>query len=300
MLKRSAFIATALLLALSTTANAQPIPDKVADMIRAAVDGGDPAELAATIKLAKKTNPHSVAEIDALVAQLQADAAARHHAELERKGFFEGWTGQGQAGFSNATGNTRSTDIALGLNFSRIGLDWDHTFDATVDYQRQNGVESQSRYFASYDSHYKFNDRFYAVGLLSWEDARFSGFNSRLSEAVGLGYSILQDPDMTLSVEAGPALRQTHYIVGPSENDFAGRASINYLWKILPDLTFTQVVTFYGESRDNTLTSDTGLTANLIGSLAARLSYHLDYESNPPLALQTTDTITRLTLVYSF
>jgi putative salt-induced outer membrane protein len=140
----------------------------------------------------------------------------------------------------------------------------------------------------------------YALGLLSWEDSRFSGFDSRLSEAIGLGYSILQEPDMTLSVEAGPALRQTHYIIGPSENNFAGRASVNYLWKILPDLTFTEVVSFYGESRDNTLTSDTGLTANLIGSLAARLSYHVNYESNPPLALQTTDTITRLTLVYSF
>lgn len=300
MLKRSTFAAAALLLAFPAAANADPIPAKVADMIRTAVDGGDPADVAATVKIAKKSNPGSASEIDALVAQLQADAAARRRADLEQKSFFEGWTGEGQAGFSNATGNTHSTDVALGLTFSRIGLQWDHILNATADYQRQNGVESQSRYFASYTGHYKFDDRLYAFGLLSWEDARFSGFDSRLSEAAGLGYSILQGPDMTLSVEAGPALRQTHYIVGGSENRLAGRASVNYLWQILPDLAFTEVVTFYGESRDSTLTSDTGLTANLIGALAARLSYHVGYESNPPLGLQTTDTLTRLTLVYSF
>jgi putative salt-induced outer membrane protein len=300
MLKRSIFATTALLLAFPAAANAEPIPAKVADMIRTAADGGDPGELAATVKIAKKSNPGSADEIDALVARLQADGAARRRAELEQKSFFEGWTGEGQAGFSNATGNTHSTDVALGLSFSRTGLQWDHIFNATADYQRQNGVESQSRYFASYTGHYKFDDRLYGFGLLSWENARFSGFDSRLSEAVGLGYSVLQDPDMTLSVEAGPALRQTHYIVGGSDNRFAGRASVNYLWKILPDLAFTQVLTFYGESRDSTLTSDTGLTANLIGSLAARLSYHVGYESNPPLGLQTTDTLTRLTLVYSF
>lgn len=299
MLKRSV-CAAALLMAFSATAHADPVPAKVADMIRAAVDGGDPVELTAAITLAKKTNPRSVGEIDALAARLQADAAARQRAELAQKGFFEGWTGQGQAGFSNATGNTHNSSVSLGLAFSRIGLEWDHIFNATADYQRQNGVESQSRYFASYAGHYKFSDRFYGIGLLSWENARFSGFDRRLSESVGLGYSLLQGPDMTLSVEGGPALRQTHYIVGPSENQFAGRASVNYLWNILPDLAFTQVVTFYGESRDNTLTSDTGLTANLIGSLAARLSYHVGYESNPLPGLQTTDTLTRLTLVYSF
>lgn len=300
MLKRSLPITATLLIALSTAAHANPIPPRVADMIRAAVDGGDPAELAATVKIAKKTNPDSASEIDTMVAQLQKDADARHHAELVQQGFFDGWTGQGQVGFSNATGNTHSTNVALGLNFQRLGLEWDHIFSATADYERQNGVESQSRYFASYNTHYKFDDRFYALGLLSWEDAKFSGFDSRLSEAVGLGYFLIKDPDMALSVEAGPALRQTNYIIGASKNNFAGRASVNYLWNILPDLAFTQAISFYGESRDNTLTSDTGLTANLIGSLAARLSYHVEYESNPPLALQTTDTITRITLVYSF
>lgn len=285
---------------ISTVAQADPIPEKVTDMIQAAAAGGDPAELAATVHVAKKTNPRSVREIDALVAQLQSQADARHRAELAQWSIFDGWKGQGEAGIANSTGNTRSTNVALGLNFARTGLDWDHILTATVDYQRDNGIESKSRYFAGYTTHYKFDDRLYGVGLLSWEGDRFAGFNSRLSESIGVGYAILKSPDMTLAVEAGPALRQTDYIAGGSQNSFAGRAAVNYLWNILPDLAFTQTVSYYGESRDSTLVSDTGLTVSLIGALSARASYHVQYESNPPLALENTDATSRLTLVYSF
>jgi putative salt-induced outer membrane protein len=286
--------------ALATGAHADPIPEKVADMIRAASADGDAAELAATVKVAKKANPRSAGEIDALVARLQSEADARHRAEIMQWGIFDGWKGQGEAGIANSTGNTRSTSVALGLNFARTGLAWDHILTATVDYQRDNGVESKSRYFAGYTGHYKFDDRLYGVGLLSWEGDRFAGFNSRLSESIGLGYAIIKSPDMALSVEAGPALRQTDYIVGGSQNSFAGRAAVNYLWNILPDLAFTQTVSYYGESRDSTLVSDTGVTVNLTGALSARASYHVQYESDPPLALENTDATSRLTLVYSF
>lgn len=287
-------------LAFPAAAFAAPVPDKVAEMIQAAAADGDAAELAATVKAAKKANPASTAEIDTLVSQIQAQAAARHRAELAQNGFFEGWSGQGEAGIANSTGNTRSTSLALGLNFLRSGLNWDHAVNATVDYQRDNGIETKSRYFAGYNAHYKFDDDFYALGLLSWEGDRFSGFNSRLSESLGLGYMVLSEPDMTLSIEAGPALRQTDYIVGGSENSFAGRAAVNYSWTILPDLVFTEAASFYGESRDSTLVSDTGLTTRLVGALSLRASYHVQYETNPPLALQKTDATTRLTLVYSF
>lgn len=290
----------ALLLLHSVVAHAEPVPERVADIIRAAANDGNPAELAATIKFAKKANPRSAKEIDALAAHLQAAAEARHRAELLRRSFFEGWTGQGEVGASNSSGNTRSTTLALGLNFSRNGLYWDHTFNATADYQRDNGSESKGRYFASYSGHYKYSDRMYALGLLSWESDRFSGFESRLSESVGLGYAVLKGSRVNLSMEAGPALRQTDYSIGRSENEFAGRASVNYLWKMFPNLTFTQIVSYYGQSHDSTLTSDTGLTANLIGALSARAQYHIQYETNPPLGLDKADSLTRLTLVYSF
>ncbi len=42
---------------------------------------------------------------------------------------------------------------------------------------------------ASYQANYHFNDRLYLLGLTSWEGDRFSGFDSRSTEALGFGYT---------------------------------------------------------------------------------------------------------------
>jgi putative salt-induced outer membrane protein len=291
-----AFLSTSIPLA----AIADPIPGAAEAMIRKAADSGDSVLLASTADVAKRTYPNSAAEIDALVAQLKADADQRHHDELASEGFFDGWKGQGQAGFANSTGNTRNTGIALGLNFERDGLDWKHTFIATVDYARDNGVEDKNREFASYEADYKFSERLYALGLFSWEADRFSGFSDRFSEALGLGYQVIDTPDMKLALEAGPALRQTNYILGDDENNFAGRAALHYQWQILAPLLFNEDITYYGASNDSTVTSNTALTMKLIGALSAQASFLVQYETSPPFGLDSTDTTTRLTLVYSF
>jgi putative salt-induced outer membrane protein len=281
-------------------ASADQIPVSLEKMIRVAAESGDTAILESTVDLAKKANPQSAPEIDALVAQLKASAETRRIAKLRHQGFFQGWSGQGEAGASYTTGNTRNTGIALGASLVRDGWHWKHALTGSVDYQSTDGVKQKERYFAGYEGQYKIIDRLYTLGLLSWERDRFAGFTSRLSESLGIGYSVIKTPDMTFDIEGGPALRQTHDIVGNSKNEFAGRVAINYMWNILPTLTFTQKASFYGQRDDSTLTSETALTAKLIGSLSARVSFLVQYESSPPLSLESTDTTSRVTLVYSF
>lgn len=161
-------------------------------------------------------------------------------------------------------------------------------------------MESKDRHFVSYEADYKFDGPLYATGLVSWEGDRFSGFDSRFSESLGLGYTLLKTDTMNLALTAGPALRQTRYVVGGSDSTLAGRAGASYAWTVLPKLIFTEDASFYGESRNSTLTSNTALTMNVIAALSARASFRVRYESNPPLALENTDTTSTLTLVYAF
>jgi putative salt-induced outer membrane protein len=54
---------------------------------------------------------------------------------------------------------------------------------------------------------------------------------------------------------------------------------------------------------DSTATSvfaTTGLEAKISDGLTTRLSYTVDYNSNPPAGAVSTDTLTRFTLVYGF
>lgn len=288
------------LVALAFPAQAAPIPEPVAAMIKAAAASGDAATLKTTADLAKKTNPDSVAEIDAMVAGLQQSAEDQRLAKLRTQGFFEGWHGQGQAGASISTGNTSSKGFALGIDLHKEGVKWRHAILGTVDYSRQNGVTSQERYFASYEANYKLTERLYALGLVSWERDAFAGFSRRFSETVGIGYAALKRPNMTLNVEAGPALRQTRYITGLSANRLAARGALDYSWTIRPGMVFTEVASLYAESDDSTLTSTTALTLKMLDALSLRASLLVDHETHPPLGLEKTNTTSRLTLVYGF
>src|SRR5262249_9410377 len=93
---------------------ADPIPDPVIRIITEAARTGNPATLQTAIDLSKATNPRSIAEIDALVGNLRAQAEAARTATLASQGFFEGWKGEGEAGASVTTGTSKNKTLALG------------------------------------------------------------------------------------------------------------------------------------------------------------------------------------------
>lgn len=290
---------------LAVPAQADPIPDTIAAMIHAAAETGNPATLKTVADLAKKTNPASAKEIDGLSGDLQKQAADKDLAKIRSQKPWQGWKGQVQAGVNATTGTTDTTGLSLGLNLKREGYKWRNTVIASANYTRQNGVTTANQHAISDEVDYKFSDRFFVMGLGSWEGDRFSGFQRRFSETVGLGYTAIKTPAMTLSLTAGPALRQTRYVAGYyangySDGRFAGRGGLDYSWTIRPGVVFTENATYYGQIGNSTVTSNTALTMKVFGRLAVQAGFVLDYETQPPLGTQQTNTTSHLTLVYGF
>ena len=287
----------AMLLAPSA-ALAEPIPPAVAAMIDAAA--ANPDQLKVVADIAKTTNPASAAEIDAKLAAFNAAAAKAREEKLASQGMLEGWSGQGEAGGFISSGNTENRGLAVGVNLSKETRHWKHSLRGIVDYQEDQGVTSRERYFAGYEGNWKFTPRGFAVLALSWERDRFTGFTSRFTQAIGLGYRLVDTPSLSIAVDGGPALRQTRFTNGLNENHFAARAALNAKWLISPRLTFTQTATYYYDDINNSLLSLSQLTAKLNGRLSARMSFQVNNESNPPPGRENTDTVTRATLVYNF
>jgi putative salt-induced outer membrane protein len=297
MILRGSFAFLALIAA--APALAEPIPAQVEVMLQTAAGRND-AALASAADTAKKAFAKSSGEIDALVKQTRTAAEEKRKNKLRHQGLLRGWKGQAQAGFSSTSGNNRSTGATAAVSLKREGLDWTHALNATADYQRDNGVETRGRYFTSFQSNYRFSDRLYLLGLVSWEDDRFAGYDSRASESLGFGYTLVRSPDVSLSVEGGPALRQTRFTATGSRNTVASRAAVNYSWAMTPKVKLTQNMSYYGEDKDSTITSSTALTVGLIGSLSLQASYQARFESEPPTALKRYDGTTRTSLIYSF
>ena len=123
---------------------AAPIPPPVRDMIEAA--GDDPAKLNIVAEIARKTNPDSRAEIDALVAFIRDDAEKVRIARLSSYTLRQGWNGQGEAGGSLATGNTDESGITVGLNLNKETITRRHRLTALVDSKTAAGVQTTERY----------------------------------------------------------------------------------------------------------------------------------------------------------
>jgi putative salt-induced outer membrane protein len=288
----------AIALASATAAQAAPIPDAVAAMIDAAA--GDAAQLKVVADLARKTNPQSVAEIDSKVAGIEKAQAAAKEEKLASQGVLDGWSGSGEAGGFISSGNTDTKGVAIGVTVAKETRQWKHTLRGFVDYQRQDGATTRERYFAGYEGNYNITPNLYALATLSWERDPFSGFDRRFAQSVGLGYKIINSDKVKLSVEGGPALRQTRFTNGIDDNAFAARAAGNFLWKINDGLEFTQSGLLFYDSFNTSTQAISALTAKLSGDLSARASFQFNSESNPPLGRENTDTVTRVTIVYAF
>lgn len=276
------------------------LPEPVRAMIETAFEDGEAGTIDTVIEIAKRTNPDDSAEIDAMRAEYETANAEARAERLSTQGVFEGWSGDGELGFSQSTGNSDNISLAAGLSLTREGLRWRHAFRARADFQRSNGTTTRERFLVAVEPQYKFNDRLFAYGLGQYERDRFQGYSARYITSGGLGYRVIDNDGLTLDLRAGPAWRRTELTVGGTDSSLAGLASLDLQWDIADGLTLHQTASALVESGTSTFTSETALETQLVGALSARLGYRVEYESDPPAGRESTDTQTRATLVYGF
>lgn len=309
---------TALLVACAFPASASAeLPPPVREMIDAAIASGDPAKVQAVAEVAKQTNPGDVAEIDALLGaffakqeELAAAERARKEEKIRSAGLFGNWGGRGQIGAFQSSGNSDNVGVTLALALERTGIDWQHRLKANLDYQRSNGRTSREQYLVAYEPRYQIDKGLFAYGLAQYERDRFQGFSSRYSLSGGLGYKVIDGAAAQLSLKAGPAWRRVDFLDGTSDASFGGLAGLDFDWQLASALKFTQdadlvadaggSATVLVDANNTSVLLTSGLEAKVSASLTTRVSYTVDYDSNPPAGAVSTDTLTRFTLVYGF
>lgn len=292
----------------SSPALAAPLPDPVRAMIEAALATDEPQTIAAVIAVAKRTNPDSLPDIEAMTAdhdrEFAAVAKAKADAERERlasAGVFSLWAGQVEAGGSWSTGNTRTFGAYGAAKLKRSGLNWQHDLSIRADYQETDKTATTERAVAAWQPRYKFDPSYYAYGLTQYEHDRFLGYQHRLTAGVGLGVVAVNNPRMRLEFDLGPAFRYTSFYDGePDEQRVAGRGALAMKWTPWPRVTLAQELAVYVEKENTTATSTTSIETLLFGPLKGRLSYNVQYERDAPSDQKRTDTVSRASLVYSF
>lgn len=285
----------------------EPEVDPALSMLETAIKGGKASEVESIGKLAKTAYPDQAPVYDMVLVQYRAEqeqekarAAEAARRKLAAARFWQNWKGEGQIGATMASGNTSSRGISAGLALSRKGLNWNAKLRTQTDYQRTNGKTSVERYIVEAEPQYQLSERSFVYGLGRWERDQILGYDQRWNLSGGLGYKLIDQKTMSLSLKGGPAWRKTDFITGLREAEITGLAGLDFGWQMSPVLRLTQVAsTVIGGSNSQT-SSQTALNAKLSGALSARIAYSAELASNPPPGVKNLDTLTRFTLVYGF
>ena len=316
-MKSASFLLVFATLFSSAEPAAAALPEGVKAMIDAAIASGDPQKVATVLELARQTNPDEGATLDAIEAQFKqaqarkaADAQLAKQEAIRTAGALELWSGEGEVGAFHATGNTDSLGLALSLKAKREGLKWSHRLRARVDLQRQDDQTKREQLLVAYEPRWQFNDDMFVYGLAQIERDRLQGVTRRYAASGGLGYKLFDEEGLSLSVKAGPAWRVTDYTNGTSASRIAGLFGADFDWEILKGLTFTQDANALAEGggevqvlvdgSNTSINLVSGLDFRISEKLRSRLSYAVDYDSNPPEGAVGTDTLTRFTVIYGF
>lgn len=217
------------------------------------------------------------------------------------------WSGEVSAGMIVTTGNSETTTVNGKAQVVYQSERWRNTTDASTikteqtDATTGDDVRTAERYLLGNKTDFNFTDRDYAFLALEFEKDLVGPVRERTSETAGYGRKILTGPAHLLEAELGAGARQTEEQgTGEKNDDIIGRARAAYKWNFRETGNFGETLKI--ESGDsNTFTeSVTELRLSLVGKLFLLASYTVRSNSDVPAGAEKTDTITSVSLGWTF
>lgn len=216
-------------------------------------------------------------------------------------GIADGWAGEAALTGSKTTGNTETTDVGLGLNLVKTGDVWRHKFKASADYGEASDVKNKQRFVLGYQIDRDITDRLYGYANADYFQDDFGAFETGYFAGGGLGYKLVLPDPLKWDIEGGLGYRsqKTQGPLSLTENELAFRGASNIDYIFNDNVSVYNNTEIFSSSSDTYIWNETGITAQLMGNLAARASFRIDNHSNVPVGTEKTDTITRVGVVYT-
>lgn len=221
----------------------------------------------------------------------------------------EGWSGQGEAGFVKASGNTESDNLNLGLKFVNEGPVWSHELGVAAYQASADGVDSAETLAASYTAKRALTERsnvFFNVGYL---DDDFDGFTEQLSAAVGYGYKVIDTETVGWETGIGIGYRDTQQLIRLDDGteiegeDVSGETLVlrsDYRHQLTSNTQFLDSFKAEIGSDNSFIENDAALVVAMNEVFSLKASVLIRHNTDPAPGADDTDTITSLNLVYNF
>jgi putative salt-induced outer membrane protein len=211
------------------------------------------------------------------------------------------WKGKGEVGIVFARGNSDTDTANVKLDTSREVDRWKHAFGVAALRAANDGVKTAQRYGANWQSDYKLTERSFWFGGLRYEQDEFNGFDYQASLSTGYGYKFIDNERTKFSGQAGVGYRRSKLLpAGDIDSGAIFRGDLKFE-HALTDTTKI-IDTFVVEAgSDNTfVANDLALQVKMSDKFALSVGLGVRHNTDPPLGLKKTDTLSTVNLVYAF
>jgi putative salt-induced outer membrane protein len=225
--------------------------------------------------------------------------AVAQDAEEEKE---EGWTGKGEFGFIQTSGNTDTSALNLALDFTYEVEKWRHSLGATALRSEKDDVVDAERYTFGAQSDYKLNDRSYIFGAFRYDTDKFAAYDPVSSLTAGYGYTLIDSGIHYLLGEIGAGYRtQEVALTGASEDEAIARGRLDYRWAISDSTEFANLFLIEAGSDNTYLQNDTSISVAINARFAIKAAFQWRHNTELPVgATDDTDTQFTTNLVYNF
>ena len=228
---------------------------------------------------------------------------------LSGAAYADGWTGQGEAGFVKASGNTDSENINLGLKFANVGEVWTNEIAIAAFQSSNDDIDSAESFSVDYNLKRELSERSNIFFNLNYLDDDFDGFTEQVGAAVGYGYKVILSEPVAWEVGAGIGYRDTSELLELVDGsrvegeDLSGATFVlrsDYRNQLTPNTQF--IDTFKADiSSDNTFfQNEAALLVSMNEKFALKAGIIIRHNTDPADGFDETDTITVASLVYNF
>jgi len=178
--------------------------------------------------------------------------------------------------------------------------DWIYGFSSDGFRSSKNDELNAQRLYHVGRAGHNINEFSFINARVSYEDDRFSGFDSQSDFSVNYGRNMLRSSNsMTLAMNVGLGMRRSVQM-DKSSNEAIGRVEGNYVWNLSPTASFTQDFSLDSGSDSSIYRSESGIQSQIMDNLSLRFSIKIKHQTQVPVGREETDTETAATLVLSF
>lgn len=213
-----------------------------------------------------------------------------------------GWTGEASLTGSKTTGNTDTTDAGVSLKLEKQADIWRHKFNGSAVYGKADGLKNKERMDLSYQLDRDVSERLYVYGNGNLFQDKFGAYENGYFLGAGLGYKMTLPEPISWNLEGGAGYRSQkprQAVATMRQNDLAIRGFSDFNYALNDNVSLYNDTEITWSDSDTYIWNDVGITAQLMGNLAARASFRVDHHTDVPTGFDKTDTTTRVGVVYT-